>query len=250
MKRLTKIALIIASVLVGIGFLCMIVSFALGLTWGGFSDMVEDGKFNFAFDSDGFYKEGSEGTIQTVEKEFRNLEIEFGAGMLEVSYGNVEEVQVQQEDVRGFKCYVEDYTLHIEGNNNFGISNNDGTIQVLLPENTTFDEVDMEIGAGQANLEKIVANSVDIEVGAGEANLIGLDVKELNAQTGAGELYVQLVGSEADYSYDAECGIGELIIGQTSISGLGGSKNVSNPGASRYLDLECGIGQMQIEFQK
>lgn len=250
MKKITKIALILAAVLAVIGLTCVTISVALGFTWGSFRNMVKQGEFNFALDSDPLYEEESKGVIQTVEEEFRDLDIEFGAGELEVSYADVEKVQVQQEDVKGFACYVEEGTLHIKGNNTLGASRTDGKILIQLPQNLVFDEVDMEIGAGQANLESLVANSVDIEVGAGEASLNGLDVKELNAETGAGKLYVKLVGGEVDYSYEAECGIGEVLIGQTSISGLGGSKNVVNPGANRHMDLECGVGQIHIEFQE
>lgn len=249
MKKFTKVALIFAVIFAIIGAICIVVSFALGLTWDKVSGMVREGKFNFAISSDGFYVEESEGTVTTVDEDFRNLDIEFSAGTLEVVYADVEEVEVQQENVHGFKRYVKEHTLHIEGGTKIGLNNAGGTIIVRIPKDMTFDEVDLEFGAGEAKLTGLVADSVDIEVGAGEAKLIGLDVKELNAETGAGELYAELVGSETDYNYDAECGIGEIKIGTTSISGLGGSKETRNPGANRFMDLECGVGQIQIEFQ-
>lgn len=249
MKKFTKVALIFAVVFAIIGAICIVVSFTLGLTWDKVSGMVREGKFNFAISSNGFYVEESEGTVTTVDEDFRNLDIEFSAGTLEVVYADVEEVEVQQENVHGFKRYVKEHTLHIEGGTKIGLNNAGGTIIVRIPKDMTFHEVDLEFGAGEAKLTGLVADSVDIEVGAGEAKLIGLDVKELNAETGAGELYAELVGSETDYNYDAECGIGEIKIGTTSISGLGGSKETRNPGANRFMDLECGVGQIQIEFQ-
>lgn len=249
MKKFTKIALIFAVIFAVIGSICIMVSFALGLTWDKVADMVTEGKFNFAISSDGFYVEESEGTVTTVDEAFRNLDIEFSAGTLEVVYADVEEVEVEQENVHGFKRYVKEDTLHIEGGTKIGVNTSGGTIVVRIPRDMAFDEIDLEFGAGEATLTGLTAKKVDIEVGAGEASLIDLDVKELNAETGAGKLYVELVGSETDYNYDAECGIGEIKIGTTSISGLGSSKKVSNPGANRFMDLECGVGQIQIEFQ-
>lgn len=249
MKKFTKVALVFAGLFAIIGLICVVASFALGLTWDKVSGMVREGKFNFAISNDGIYVEESEGIVTTVSEEFRNLDIEFSAGTLEVVYADVEEVEVQQENVSGFKRYVKEHTLHIEGGTKIGVNTAGGTIIVRIPKDMIFDEVDLEFGAGEAKLTGLAANSVDIEVGAGEARLVGLDVKELNAETGAGELYVELVGSETDYNYDAECDIGEIKIGTTSISGLGGSKEVRNPGVNRHMDLECGVGQIQIEFQ-
>lgn len=249
MKKFTKIALIFASLFAIIGLILVIASFAMGLTWDKVSGMVRKGKFNFAISTDGLYTEESEGTVTTVEEEFRNLDIEFRAGTLEVVYADVEEVEVEQENVPGFKSYVKEHTLHIEGGTKIGVNSSGGTIIVRIPKDMIFDEVDLEFGAGEAKLIGLTANSVDIELGAGQANLSGLAVKELNAEVGAGQLNMELVGSETDYNYDAECDIGEIKIGTTSISGLGGSKEVHNPGANRYMDLECGVGQIQIEFQ-
>lgn len=249
MKKITKVALIFASLFAVIGIICIVVSFSFGLTWDRVSGMVREGKFNFAISSDDFYVQGNKSTDMMVEEEFRNLDIEFGAGTLEVVYADVEEVEVQQENVHGFKRYVKEHTLYIKGDTKVGFNNGGGTIVVRIPEDMMFHEVDLEVGAGEAKLTGLVANSVDIEVGAGEARLIGLEAKALNAEVGAGELQLELVGSEADYSYDAECDIGDIKIGTTSISGLGGSREVHNPGASRHMDLECGVGEIQIEFQ-
>ena len=107
----------------------------------------------------------------------------------------------------------------------------------------------MEIGAGQAEISDLCAEALDIEVGAGQAELMNLDVKYLNATTGAGQITAELVGSEKDYNYDAECGIGEIVIGDNSYGGFGRDTHVENPGADRVLDIECGVGQIEIEFQ-
>lgn len=249
MKKFTKVAVIFAVIFAVVGVVCIIASFAMGLTWNKVSSMVNGGKFNFAFEIDGSHTGESKDVAATVDETFRNLDIELGAGTLDVVYADVEEVEVQQENVRGFRHYVKEHTLHIKGGNKVGVNTTGGTITIRIPKDMIFDEVDLECGAGEVEITGLIAKSVDIEVGAGEVRIAGLDAKELNAETGAGELYVELVGSETDYNYDAECDIGEIKIGTTSISGVGGSKEASNPGANRFMDLECGMGQIQIEFQ-
>ena len=255
MKRFTKIAIILAVVFLFIGLFCVICSFAMGLTWGKLSNMVDEGKFSFNVGDIGNVGVGS-GTDQSQsglkDGQVQNLDIEFGYGVLEISYGDVEQIQIQQENVKRYECYVDDDTLHIEGNlkSNIGIGQQGGKIVIVIPNEMVLDEVDFEIGAGKANVSGLKANKVDIEIGAGEMNITALDTKELNAETGTGKLFAELVGKQTDYSYNLECGIGQLKVGDSTYSGLGTEQNISNPSAERFAEIECGIGEIEIKFQE
>lgn len=252
MKKFTKTALVIAAIMGSIGLICLIACFAMGFTWKQFGNMVTSGKFNFGFDinlDEINIEEGKDG-IAKVEEVCKDLDVELAAGTLEIYYDDVEEIEVQQEDVANFQCYMEDRTLHVKGGKNFGIGNSDGKITIVIPKDMKFEEVDMEVGAGEATVSGLTANTLDIEVGAGQADFTSLDVQNLNAETGAGELNVELIGSESDYNYDVECGIGEIEIGGNSYGGFGSEQNITNPGAERFLDLECGVGEVQVAFQK
>lgn len=248
MKKFTKIAVVISAILIVAGLICLAVSFGLGFTGKDFVNMVDNGKFNFTFNN-GFHVGETKEFVNEIEN-CRNLDIEIGAGSLELCYADVKEIQVHQENVRGFECYVEEDTLHIESEGVFGIQSSNGEIMLVIPKDMQFREVDLEIGAGMAQMKGLIADSINIEVGAGEANIEDLDIKNLSAEIRAGQLNLEMVDSEADYSYDIECGIGEIQLGKNSFSGLGSAKSVTNPGASRYMDLECEIGQIQIDFQK
>ena len=46
MKMFTKIASAIATFMLILGLVCVGAAFAMGLTWGEFVDMVEEGKFS------------------------------------------------------------------------------------------------------------------------------------------------------------------------------------------------------------
>lgn len=247
MKKFTKVALILATIFAVIGVFCLIGSVALGLTWGKFADMVSDGKLSFGPGI--FYREELEGTHTDIEESCSNLDIEFGAGTLEIYYSDVEQIQIEQENVSNFKYYIDEDTLHIEGKPKWGIADSDGSIVVVIPNGMIFQEVDLEIGAGEADVDGLLVHTANIEVGAGEANITNLDVRELKAETGAGQLYVGLLGAEEDYNYDLECGIGEIEVGNNSFGGLGREQSIRNPGAERFLDIECGVGEIQIEFK-
>ncbi|MEE1314827.1 MAG: DUF1700 domain-containing protein [Faecalimonas sp.] len=187
---------------------------------------------------------------QTVQETFTNLDIELGVGELELCYGDVEQVQIEQKDVTGFKSYVKEYTLCVEGGKKVGINQGGGHITIVIPRDMTFEEVDLEIGAGKATVDAMLARELDIQVGAGKATLSGVDVNVLSAEVGAGELAVQLVGAQTDYNYDVECGMGDILIGSGRYTGIGSEQHFANAGAMRNVELECGIGKLQLSFEK
>ena len=262
MKKFTRIALILSVVLFTVGLVSVIGSFAMGLTWDSLGNMVDKGKFNFDFSNDDgqLYfdiDQEQEDMVQdndftAVRENFHSLDIEIGYGVLEIKYGDAEKLQIKQKNVDKYRCYVEEGVLHIQGNQKLKVnkSNHDGEITIIVPKNMVFQEVDLEVGAGKADVEDLKANQVDIELGAGEMNVTGLDAKEFDAKTGAGKLYVELVGKQTDYSYELECGIGQLKIGESSYSGLKTEQKISNQGAERFADIECGIGEIIIKFQE
>lgn len=247
MKKFTKIAVVISAILIVVGLICLAISFGLGFTGRDFSNMVDNGKFNFALNMIGRWDK-EQGFNEELQEPFRNLDIELGAGVLELTYGDVEEVQVQQNNIFGLECYVEDMTLHIEAGPSLGIHGTNETLQIVIPREQEFEQVDLEVGAGNAKLQGLMANTMDIEVGAGEVSITNLDVKHLNAETGAGKLFVEMVGEESNYGYDVECGIGELKVGGNSYGGVSNSQHISNPGAERHMNLECGIGKIEVVF--
>ena len=64
-----------------------------------------------------------------------------------------------------------------------------------------------------------------------------------------GTMDLEISGQKSDYSYTLECGIGSIQIDGDEYSGLAQEKQIDNPGASRYIDLECGIGTINVAFK-
>ena len=54
-------------------------------------------------------------------------------------------------------------------------------------------------------------------------------------------------GTKSDYNYNLECGVGEIILGDETYSGLGGEKRVQN-GGNKLIEAECSVGRIQIAF--
>ena len=227
MRKFTKVVLIIAAIMFVAGVGCVMASFAMGLTWGKLDNMVKNGKFNFSIGNS--FTIGESKDVTNDVEACRNLDVEFGAGALNISYADVEQIEVKKDGIKSLKTYTEGDTFYIEGSGGVGIHSGTGTVEVLIPHGHQFSEVDLEIGAG-------------------EVTIMNLDAQEMTAEVGAGQLHVQLVGTETDYNYETECGIGEIKIGANSVGGMGNTQERTNPGATRFLDLECGVGQIQIDF--
>ena len=258
MKKFTKVALIIAAVVGGIGICCLVGAVSKGLTWRMVADMAADGRFSFGpedFADFGIVDGPNEaknaeakGSLTKVEEAFKSLDVELGAGKVEIYYTDIDKVEVEQEETPGFRCYVEESTLHVEGGTKFGVNNNNAKIIVRIPNNYSFAEFELKVSAGAAIVEGIVANEASIDVDAGKATVKKLDAKEIDASADAGELYIEVVGKKENYSYNLECDVGTIRIGEESYTGLGAEKKIKNPNAERFLEADCDVGNVQIDF--
>ena len=94
----------------------------------------------------------------------------------------------------------------------------------------------------------ITAANCDLQVGAGTIDIDRIDVQNLNADCGAGEIDMVVTGKEKDYNYDLSCGMGEINLEDSEYSGIGIEKNISNEGARKDMVLECGRGEIDVEF--
>lgn len=234
MKTFTKIMLILSSVFGTIGVICVVVAFAMGLTTTNLWDMVENGQFSFDL-SDIPLGGGGETTSETkINETCDSMEIEFDAGLLEVYYDDVEEIQVKWVNIENLEVEAKKGTLTIgkKSGINVTISNNkERKLTVILPRNMQFESVELEVGAGQAVVTGLITQKLDVEVGAGQAE-------------------VELSGKQEDYNYRIECGVGNVVVGKNSYVGLGTEQRVTNEGATKEINIECGVGQAEINFME
>jgi len=305
MKKFTKIMLKIAGGVAIVGLACMIIAFAMGMTTDGLKQMVKDGKFTFDMydlenkiiiemsedDSDEVKKENEkENTgvvldesitvqingderIYTTSESFANMDIDFGAGVLNIYYDDVEEVEIIEKNIDGFEVSVKNNTLVVKNTLEVTIGDIDDmdnrSLAIIIPRDMVFGEVDLDIGAaqadidglstkdvsitigaGQANISNIEAINMEMEVGAGEATVSNLDATNLDVEAGLGQVTVELCGAQTDYNYNVECGMGNVVVGDHSYGGVGAEHHGNNHHAGKLIDIECGMGEVVVKFMQ
>lgn len=232
MKRFTKVMLILAGVLGLIGVICMVVAFAMGLTTTHLWDMVENGQFSFDASDLEISIGGNMTTEQTIHETCENMEIDFDAGLLEIYYDDVEEIQVKCKNIPYLETKVKNGTLEIGKKSGINIqwqNTEERRLTIILPKGMQFERVELEVGAGQAEVSSLITQKLEVEVGAGQVN-------------------VELKGNQNDYNYNIECGVGNVVVGEMSYAGLGAEQSVKNEGATKEIHVECGVGQVRINF--
>ena len=122
-------------------------------------------------------------------------------------------------------------------------------VHISYPEDVKLQELEIEMGAGEFESKNpVTAREADLEIGTGSMTFADLSARKTDGECGLGELDLTLTGTQEDYNYDLECGVGNLDVGSDSYSGLGREKTISNKGADRKLDLECGMGNISVDF--
>ena len=139
---------------------------------------------------------------------------------------------------------------------------------IQIPENYEFDNISLitgagqidaetivaknaylEIGAGKIGIDKLISEEAHIRVGAGRFNVLGALVERVYINCGVGEVYFQIIGSEDEFDYSIEVGIGEVVFGTKTHAGLG-NRVTSNQGLDKFIDVNVGIGSVTIDFRR
>lgn len=123
---------------------------------------------------------------------------------------------------------------------------------VTMYDDFRTDDLDVSVGAGEfTNTGKIsVANDISVEVGTGNVEISELDIHDLEVDCGIGNVDLDILGKEADYNYEISCAAGNVDIGDSSYSGIGHDKNITNPNAKGDMELNCGVGNITVSFSK
>ena len=118
-----------------------------------------------------------------------------------------------------------------------------------LDDDLNTREFSVSVGAGTLeNYGAITAREADVEVGVGTLSLTELDAEYIEAECGIGTMELEAAGKKTDYNCRLSCGAGTLSLEDEEFAGLGGSKIVDNDGAARKMQLECGMGTLEVSF--
>ena len=261
--------------------------------WEHGDDWEHHDDWEYELDDSDFYdddyevlKGGSATVYPDMNAEIKELDIDVGGCSFETRISDTGEFYVKTRGMDKVQAYEKKGVLHIKSlNTRVRLSSNYGKIILYVPEGQYFDEVEIDLGAGEMTFDDLEAGKVSMEVGAGviqcknirasklkasvgmgQIELKDMDIDELEAEIGMGELTgsgminksadlecsmgnldLTLAGSARDYNYKLEAAAGHVDIGRDSFSGLATDRWVNN-NASKTLDIECSMGNVSIRF--
>lgn len=235
MKRFTKISLILSGGFLLLGIVLCLTAYTMGGRVGDLSVSYDSEKHSFVTGDQIKVTEGEEQHFQNIE----NLDLNMGVGELTVCYGSGKDFVLRSVGTGKFFCEQNGTTLKVNSKKAqyfFGINissfdrSKDVAIVLEVPKGT--------------DIRKLKA-----QVGVGTLTVNGLQVEELDGECGIGSIYLNLVGSEKDYDYSLECGMGNISLGDRDFSGLGSGQEISN-GSDKKFTLKCGMGEIEVDFEK
>lgn len=231
----------------------------------------------------GFTRTDVTGPIQTypVSGSVQDLDLEIGAASLKIVTGD----RFQVESNHKYLTVKEkDGTLKVtEEKTAIGTSEDGVSVVVTIPEGFVFeraaittgagkvyiaslcaDTVKMELGAGKTDIDDLQARSrskistgagkltirdcelhnLDMELGVGKQTLTGRLTGKCDIEYGIGNAELTLLGSRDDYQIHLEKGLGSA-----TLDGRAMSNDSVYGGGENRIEIEGGIGSMDIRFQ-
>lgn len=263
--------------------------------WGIFGESYYDIDEDAMFDKDYSVVTGDVEQY-SLGNAIRNLDIEVGGCTVIFKDSSDDNFYVEAQNMGKFQCYVEDETLYLKSTRKVNHVSDLGDefkrhkITLYIPQNEqdifTFENVDIEFGAGLLELDTLSAEELNLEVGAGQITAEFLEARECNIEVGMGEICVEdmmvgnlnaetgmghllmggfvdgdltaecsmgaieldLTNAENDFNYQLEAAMGSVEIDGESYAGMAHEKTVDN-GAARTMKVECAMGAIMINFE-
>ena len=208
----------------------------------------------------------TDGTVYQLKYQPTKLDIELKYDELILEEGDSFCVRVYDDSGKNVTVKESSDTLKVRSTKKLSKTRK---VHISYPEDVKLQELEIEMGAGTVYLNRdieteklsvemgagefdsknpVTAEEADLEIGTGSMTFADLSAKKISGECGLGELDLTMTGTQEDYNYDLECGVGNLDVGSDSYSGLGREKSISNTGADRKLDLECGMGNVSVDF--
>lgn len=152
----------------------------------------------------------------TDDFEFNNIEIEHGAGKIEIE-----------------ELFTNNLKLDL------------GAGKVEIDRLKVTKEAEINGGAGEIIIHNSNINNLDFNIGVGKATLNSILTGENEIDAGIGETNINLTGSLEDYKIHIEKGIGNVKLNEDKISNeryFGAGKNI--------VEINGGIGNINITVEK
>lgn len=160
-----------------------------------------------------------------------NLKLDLDRSSVKVYTYDGDGIQIKAQNTRDyFKIKENGDTLLLEDHRGIR-KKNVLLLEIYLPERT-LEKIEMDLGATKLSVESLQTEKLELDLGAGEAKIDAIEAEKAEVSLGAGEL--QIGSLKASDKASLQVGTGIL----DTKSFIGGD-----------LDLECGIGSLEIFAQ-
>lgn len=215
-----------------------------------------------------------------------NLDISVGAsGVRVVEAGSGSNVWIETNN-KHITSWQDNNTLRVVEKSHVMFSGffERGELVIYVPKDLKLDTVEIAAGAGMLDIDKLVANRInlslgagtttineidalksakisggagvveirdgklydlDLDMGAGKASITAEILGNSTVESGVGRLDLTLKGSSSDYKIKIEKGIGSV-----TVDGMDQHDNAVYGTGSNLIELETGIGAVQVNFTK
>lgn len=240
----------------------------LGLTKGRYTDELT----NTINSSDRITKDFESSKIE-------NIKIELAYSILTINEGDSLKIETNSNKIESKQ---NGNSLKIkEREPNIFETSEERKIIITLPKDITFNNIEIETGAGEIQIEKLTAKNLNLEIGAGKVTIQDLQITqkakieggagkvEINAgkmanldldmgvgsfklaselsgnnkiNAGIGKLELNLTDGIDDYTIRAEKGVGSIKIGEKEIS-----SNAEYGTGKTKIKIDGGIGSIEVK---
>lgn len=214
-----------------------------------------------------------------------DLYLSLGKGIFTIAPSQDEYFHISSKGKGKCQYYTEGSTFYI---NAFYESKwyNSNRLTLEIPD-MAFDNIDISIGAGSANISSLQGSSIVINVGAGALTIGDLSCEYIEAEIGMGSVHVKngsiqnagfdvgmgdltytgnidydlsaVVGmgsmeltlndSQNDHNYYVDASMGSITIGNAKHGSFAEFEQDIDNNADSTYSLECGMGSIEIKFK-
>ncbi|WP_461810112.1 DUF4097 family beta strand repeat-containing protein [Faecalimonas sp.] len=264
MKGKWKIFAIICSILAGLGIVLCVAGFSVGVTDEDVRGALHRGV--------GFVRGIEHADMQeTKEMKLPNtkgIDVEVNKMLVEVIATDDKTIHMENTIAEGVGLVVneDEDSVEIKMTGNINKVINGGKLILYIPRNIQLPEINIRVGKGKINLNGIQANELDLEMvrgkinasdfvaeelsiscGQSAVNINGIVQNDVDLECGAGEINFETKGTQTDYNYEIEVGVGEVNLDKQKFSGIAVEKHIDNY-AKKEMGIACGAGKVNVRF--
>lgn len=280
-----KIALLLSAILGAAGIILVVVGGILGVATGEGSGLISRSVDNMSFrigslhigiGGFGFWDD-SENTSESLAggKQYTDvsaisLDLDGMSVMMQSAPGDAVTITADAEIENYLRADWDGYELHIEKKDGYQSWGKFGKINITVPENQTFDEIEISMDAGNLTADsfkteyldltmdggaftgtgKIIAGDVEGSADAGSVTFENLDTEYLDLSCDSGSFSAGLAGARRDYNLYLMSDLGSIRCGDSEMNDLENSLNETHDEAEREITVNADMGSIEISFQK